>query len=161
MPAARQGFTLVEVLIYVLLFAMILAAVSSLFILLLRTQSNIKAERDVALETQRIIGVVSREIQGARSVYAPTSVFDSHPGQLSLETPGGYVDFFVCGTQLCRKAEGQSPAAVSCSCVSMERLMFRHVVSGPFSSVEIDLTVSSNQANLQSIFTAAPRPYED
>ena len=61
------------------------------------------------------------DVKEANSIYTPTSMFDSHPGQFSLETkkylPTGevssYVDFFICGDHLCFKKESQDPISLT------------------------------------------------
>lgn len=93
---------------------------------------------------------MSNEIKEAKSIYFPTSVFDSHPGQLSLETikylPEGeiktYIDFYLCGTQLCLKKESQDPIALTSDRVKISNLIFSQIATtSTIPSIQINLKI--------------------
>lgn len=70
---SRRGFTLVEILLYVALFAITVSALSSVYISSLSTDLLAKREQDL-IETQRHAGIRLREtIQSASVITIPTS----------------------------------------------------------------------------------------
>ncbi len=146
----KQGFTLIETLVYIVVLVIILVVVISFLSWSIRI--NVKAK--IAVETlnsaKRIMEIIDYEIRSSKSIYNPTSIFNSNPGQLSLETanhlPVGekitFVDFYLCGDQLCLKMESQDPVALSAPNIKIDNIIFREVVSGDRSSVQIELTAS-------------------
>lgn len=164
----KAGFTLVEILVYVAVLAIIVSAVFSFLLWAAQSQVEASSKRRVILEGSKVLELVAKEVREATSVYTPTSVFLSHPGQLSLQTqkslPTGeqetFVDFFICETRLCMKKELQDPLALTSPDVVVDSLMFSQVVSGTIPSLRMELTLSSkgNQASFKETFV--PRRYE-
>jgi type II secretory pathway pseudopilin PulG len=148
----RTGFTLIEMLIYVVILVLVIASLVIFGIGIIRTGAKIKANSEVLDNSRRAIEIISFEIRKSKSIYAPTSVFDSNPGQLSLEQTNSpsaeeksiFVDFFKCGDSLCLKREGSSPFAITSSHVKVTNLVFSELfnsVSRP--SVQITLRLET------------------
>ena len=85
-----KGFTLIELVVYVAVLGMVLASVLTFLLWTVKSQAKTNAMREVLAAGQRTLEVFSREAAVASSVYIPTSVFNSSPGQVSLQT-GAYV----------------------------------------------------------------------
>lgn len=147
---SKKGFTLIEMLIYVAVLSIIILAVSSFFLWAVRSNIKAKAMRETQDNARRAMEVMTSEIKEAKSIYTPTSIFDSYPGQLSLRTtkylPEGeettYIDFYLCGTQLCFKKESQNPIALTSDKVEVTNLIFVQIVSGEIPSIQINLKVN-------------------
>jgi len=173
------GFTLPEILVYVAILFVVLTTTISFIMWVIQASGKTKSMREVTSNAQRAIDVMAYEIKEATSVYTPVPVssFGSHPGQLSLETikslPAGetysYVDFYLCGTQLCMKKESQNPIAITSDRVQVNSLVFNHIVTAPgISSVQINLQISyinpASRPELASSinvnYTAALRSYK-
>jgi len=143
------GFTLTEVLVYVAILSIIILAISGFLTWTMRTNTKAKAMRETQDNARRAMEIMTYEIKEAKSIYTPTSVFDSHPGQLSLETakylPEGekstYIDFYLCGTQLCLKKESQNPIALTSNRVEVKNLVFSQIVTGSAPSIQINLKI--------------------
>ncbi len=170
------GFTIIELMTYVGVFGMLVGAVGVLLFWTIRTQAKVQAENEAVFQSSRAMEVMTKEIQGAKSIYIPTSLFGSDPGQLSLETdnqmPSGetstYVDFFVCGTRLCMKRESQEPSPLTSEKVEVEQFLVTHIVTGGAPSIRVDLTILVNPiglleytATVPLTFTAALRSYAE
>lgn len=173
----NKGFTLTEALVYVAVFAIIIGAVASYLVWSSNSANKILAMREV-LDSVRIASdIITSEIREAKGVYAPTSVFSSPAGQLSLETTkylasgetdSSYIDFFLCGTRLCFKKEGQNPYPITSEKVEVEKLAFFPVSnSQSSSSVQTELKIKYKTASskpeyqffLESTSTASLRAY--
>jgi hypothetical protein len=101
---------------------------------------------------RRAMEIITHEIKEAKGVYTPTSIFDQHPGQLSLEVtkylPTGetssYIDFYFCDNHLCLKKEGQPPLALTSNRVKVKNLVFSRIVNATSTSIQVDLTLIYN-----------------
>lgn len=144
------GLTLVEVLVYIAVLAILIGVVSSFFVWTIRSNIKAKISREVLDTGRRIIRTINSEIKGAKNIYSPTSVFNSHPGQLSLEIvknlPEGenksYLDFYICQEHLCLKRESQNPVVLTSDEVKITNLVFSRIGDN-LSSLKIDLKVES------------------
>jgi len=169
------GFTLIEVLIYIAVLVIIITAVSAFFLWGIRSNTKAKVMRETLDNSRRAIETITREIKEAVSIYTETSTFNSHPGQLSLETtkylPEGesttYVDFYLCGTQLCLKKESQDPIALTSDKVEVNNLVFSRIITNEIPSVQISLNINYKnftgrpeyQASVNLISTTSLRRY--
>ena len=169
------GFTLIEILIYIVVLVIIITAVSTFFLWGIRSNTKAKVMRETLDNSSRAMETITREIKEAESIYTPTSVFNSHPGQLSLEAtkylPEGettsYVDFYLCGTQLCFKKESQDPIALTSDKVEVSNLVFSRIITNEIPSVQINLNIDYKdstgrpeyQASVNLISTISLRRY--
>jgi len=175
MENKQKSFTLMEVLIYIAVLAIVVLIVFSFFLWATRANTKAKAMREVLDNARRAMEIMTYEIKEAKSIYTPTSTFDSHPGQLSLETkkylPEGettsYIDFYLCGFQLCLKKESQDPVTLTSDRVEVSNLMFSRIVTSGIPSIQINLEIDYKnptgrpeyQASITSTSTASLRSY--
>ncbi len=64
----KKSFTLVEILIYVAVLAIVVSAVSSFFIWTIRTNIKARAMREVFYNTERAMMVMTQEIKEAKII---------------------------------------------------------------------------------------------
>ena len=146
---------MLELLIYVSVLAILIIAASSVFFGVIKIKQKANAAQEVSDNIAFALEVMDREIRAAKKIYLPWSVFDSGPGQLSLETTNylppqeetTYLDFYVCQEQLCFKQEGQDQLVLTSDKVKVQTLKFSRVVTGQKESVEILLEISFNNTN--------------
>lgn len=145
-----KGLTLIETLVYVAVLAVLIGIVSSFFVWAVHSNTKIKSMHEVLDNERRVIKIISSEIKEARNIYTPTSIFNSHPGQLSLETvknlPEGenksYLDFYLCGERVCLKRESQAPIVLTSDEVKVINLVFT-LIGDISSSIKIDLKIET------------------
>lgn len=141
----QKSFTLMEILVYVAVLAILVSAVSSYFLWTTRSNAKARAMREVADNARRAMEQMTYEIKEAKSIYTPTTTAN----QLSLETakylPTGettsYIDFYLCGTQLCLKKESQNPIALTSDRVKVSNIVFSQVVTSNVPSIQINLKI--------------------
>lgn len=164
MLSKNRGFTLLEILLYVALIALVISVVSAMLVWAIRVQAKAQIITELSQQGERALAAMVRETREARSVYTPTSVFGIHPGQLSLQTTNaipqgekvGYIDFFLCGTRLCFKREGQDPIAFTSEDVVVDTLVFSLVgATQDFTSVQIVLTLRYGSPTQQPSYQAS------
>ena len=160
----NKGFTLLELLIYIAVIALIITAVSAMLLWGVRSRAKAKVMDEVTRQADSAMTIMLREIREAGSVYTPTSILGSHPGQLSLQTakyvpPGeilGYIDFFLCGTRLCLKKEAQDPVALTSENVVVDNLVFSSVGgSANPSAVRVVISLRYNSPAQQPAYRAS------
>ena len=155
----HNGFTLTEVLVYITVLTVIASAAASFFLWINRSNAKSRAIRESIDNSRRAMHIISHEIREASGIYTPTCSFSTTSSQLSLETsnylPSGesrtYIDFFICGKQLCLKKEGQDPIAITSENVKVERLEFNQIsTTSTAPSIQIGLGIEYNTPSLRS-----------
>lgn len=172
----KNSFTLIEVLVYIAVLTIIISIVSVFIFWQIGSGAKSRAIRETQYNAERALTIMIKEIREAKSVYAPASAFNVNPGQLSLETlkylPSGetvsYIDFFICGTQLCFKKESQNPVALTSGRVKISDLVFSQINTIPTApSIQINLKVDyratstrpEHQASFSATSSASLRSY--
>ncbi len=161
----KNGFTLTELLVYMALFSVIVVAVTQSVLVILDSNIKDRSQEIVLTSAIQAIDSIRYEVRSTREVYTPTSVFSSHPGQLSLVTTSNtpeeenetYVDFFISDDgRLCMKKEEQEHQCVTSPDVRITNLQFIHLVptDGP-EAVQTLLTLEykSSRPELQASYT--------
>lgn len=173
MRKRASGFGLIEVMVYTVLLFLISLAVAGFVFQLLRFNNRSQAHAQVLDDARRAIGVMTYEIRHARSLYNPTSIFSSHPGQLSLETTrqtpanedSTYIDFYLDSERLYLKREGAPPQLITSPRVRITSLVFTQLAAGTSPpTIRIALTVAplegGNHLPVTLYATTSPRSYE-
>ena len=170
MKKQKQGFTIMETVVYVSVLAIIIGAVISLLVWTVKIQKKTKAIQEVTDNARVAMRIVSQEIKEAKDIYLPTSVLNSDLGQLSLETgkyldlgeTSSFLDFYICEEALCFKKEGENSMALTSDKIKVNKLKFIEVITNNRKSVEIELSLESkndNQASIELISAASLRNY--
>lgn len=146
------GFTLLEMLIYVALVSIVVSSLVLFGLWAIQVGAKTKANSEVLGNARRAMETMVYEIKKSQSVYAPSSIFDAHPGQLSLEQtnpdgstePSGFIDFFLCNQSLCLKREKANPVAITNNSVHVTSLIFNQRLNSASSpSIKITLQITS------------------
>lgn len=146
------GFSLIEMLIYVALVATIIYSIVFFGIWAIQVGAKTKTNSEVLGNARRAMETMVYEIRKSKSVYTPTSNFDTDPGQLSLEQTNAagadessdFIDFFICNQALCLKREKTNPIALTNSSVRVISLIFNQRLNSIDSpSIRINLRVTS------------------
>ena len=122
------GFSIIELLVSISIFSIILLVMVSLLFSVNSSNSKTKAERETQENARRIMDTIIYEIKGAKSIYTPATTLT----QLSLETTrylpsdetNSFIDFFLCGLNLCFKKESQNPVILNSDSVEITSLSF-------------------------------------
>ncbi len=146
----KKGFTLIELIIYIAVFVIVITLITGFVFNLIRVQARIKANKEVTENNQRAIETISRHLKHAQGIYLPTSSFDSHPGQISIETsenkPSGedltYSDFYLDeNNRLCLKQEGADGIPLTSEKIKINNLVFNRLIdSANNQSIRIELS---------------------
>lgn len=167
----KKGFTLIEMLVYVAVLAILIVALSSFVLWAINSNTKTKVMRETSDSARRAMGTILYEIREAKSVYTPTT----SASQLSLETTRylpanettSFVDFFLCSNRICIKKESQTPVALTSENVNIRDLQFTRIVTGSSASVQVSFvaeyigpaTKPQYQASISLTSTASLRSY--
>ncbi|MDP2692622.1 MAG: four helix bundle protein [bacterium] len=152
----NKGFTLIEMLIYISIMSMMILVIGAFIPRVVMTNLYLQAKGQ-SLDNARIaLGTIEREIKSASDIYAPTSVFGSSPGQLSLESannlPVGetntFTDFYVDDERLFMKKEGSDPQLLTADKVKVSNLVLTNLnIGDSYPAIRVSLTVFYNSAS--------------
>lgn len=163
----NKGFTIVELLVSLAIFSMILFVLISSFLATNASSIKLKSDIEASENARKTLDEMAYEIRSAESIYTPTTTTN----QLSLETlrytPVGendtYIDFFLCGTAVCLRKDGQAPVSLTSDAVKVTNLTFLQILTGAVPSIQINMTASSGTGTNISLInltsTASLRNY--
>lgn len=148
-------------LIYIALLIVMVTAIVSFAFWTIQAGAKIKTNYELADNARRAMDIMTYEIKKSQSVYASTSIFNTNPGQLSLEQMASstaetltYIDFFKCGDRLCLKREGTDPMALTNNQVKITNLIFSQLLnSSTTPSIQITLRVASSATSTDPEYT--------
>lgn len=140
-----EGFTLLEILIYLAVALIIITVILSSVFWLIRSNTKNRIVRETTDATKRATEIMIYEAKRANSIYVPTTTVD----QLSLEVNDylpeqetrSYIDFYICGDSLCMKKESQNPIRIIPDNMEVTDLSFTYILSGQTESIKINLTI--------------------
>lgn len=92
LPAAQNGFTLIELIVYIAISAMVLVTAVNIGWNLIMSEANITGKQEVYMSARMIVNQIQIKIREADDVITGSSTFGSHPGILTLDYPGGGTD---------------------------------------------------------------------
>ncbi|MFH1129389.1 MAG: hypothetical protein V1686_01480 [Patescibacteria group bacterium] len=160
-PAGRQAFTIIELLMYLSVFVILITVITVFAITSIKTVHKNQTKKEVSSAAYSIMRLMLLEIKTATSVYNPTSLFNTNLGQLSLETTTGlpvgerlsYVDFyFDDNNDFYLKRDGQEPQLLISDKLKVTSLEFLYIASIS-ESIKINLTVEYNTTNPEYQFS--------
>lgn len=141
----KKGFTLLEVLVYLVVVLIIISVIISFVFWLIRSNTKNRITRETTDAAKRAMQIITHETKSANSIYTPVTTDD----QLSLETHNylpeqeinSYIDFYICGDSLCMKKESQDPIKIIPDDIEITNLFFTYILSGETQSIRVSLTL--------------------
>lgn len=147
----NRGTTLLEIVIYVALMAMLLVTVSFSLIQVSSIALETKAFRALRANSVVALGRMAHEIRLAQSTNTLASILDVNEGQLSINTTDASgnsrtVEFKVNGTNLEYIEDGVSKGFLTSNDVMVTALMFKRQVTAKGEAIKIELTLQNANA---------------
>ncbi|MDP3661562.1 MAG: hypothetical protein Q8R17_01810 [bacterium] len=142
------GFSIVELLVYLAVFATALVMIVGTALGLSRAYGGVanlsRIERDGAVVLERI----TREARGSERVDIGTSILGVNPSQLVFNTTdeagaARTVEFFVSGSALRIKENSTDSGALTGSKVAVSSFVARRIATGKSEAVKIELSIQS------------------
>ena len=143
----QSGVTLIEAVIYIAVFSLVVGAVTTFLIDVIKLKNKTQAERVTYQEARYIMERVNNRIRLAPGIDTGNSVFNSDEGQLVLkspEVPTNLTTFYLQDGNVYEQI-GENPVAIiNSSDVTVTQFNFSQVVSSDSqSSIETRIVVAS------------------
>lgn len=148
----NKGFSLIEIIIYISIFAMISIVVINSFVVVVNSFAETRSTRDLLESGNTSLERISREIRQAKSIDIGNSTFASSPGVLQLNSTnaGGnprIVKFAVVNGALNLYQDGVLTGNLVGANISVTSLIFRRIaVTANVEAVKIEMTLQDNRS---------------
>ena len=149
----RGGFSLVEVVLYASLFAVLSVLALNAILQMFHNFNSLRVSRDLNDSSVMIIEHLTRDMKSATNIDVFNSTFDASPGRLTLATANASgtaltVEYFVASGVLRIKENGVDQGFLSAGRVRVDNLTFRRLLSGTTDAVKIELQLSATRAGI-------------
>ena len=144
----RQGYTLIEALIYLAVFIVVSSIIVSLIWSVTKTSRQVTPLNSISRGAVSSLEVITREIRGAASVDLVNRVFSTSTGILELVTVDnqgnlGKVKFYISSSTVKMDKDNIYLGPLSSNNVSADTLMFNYISSSTQNLIKIELGLSS------------------
>ena len=145
----KQGFSLVEMLIYVAILSLIVSALVLTATSLLRTLAYMQTTSDITEAATVAIERITREIRFADAVNTGASTLGTHPGTLVMSSIDENdnpttVTISVSGGRIMFAEGSEAAAPLTHAGITISNLTFTHFTSTETEAVRVELTVEKN-----------------
>lgn len=146
---SQKGFTLIELVIYMGLMAIVVGLFAGILVTIVRIQTQQVSSRQVASELNFIMNTITRDIRDSLTVSVTTSTL-TLTTSLASTTP----TIITLSEGAVAKREGtNATSTLSTSRVVADALEFTDLESGGIHAVQVILTLSFNTDNVTQEFT--------
>lgn len=160
-PRAVTGFTLVELVVYSGLVALMIFFLGGFVMNVLRLEGETSIKRSLTIVSRGIMNDISLEVRRGKKIYLSTGALGVAAGQLSVETrnglpegeTAGFIDYYLSESRLFKKYEGQNPVLLSGSEIVSEFRIERFGADTDGEGVKIILTVSGGEGKYENTLT--------
>lgn len=147
----RAGFTLVEMLVYVVILVIAVTVFVTSFVSILRAQASIQMHRETLRTFTIVTDRIVRDIRNADSIDVGSSVLGSSPGtlQLILDEANNTVTYSLSDGRVYVAENGGSADVLTPEAVTVTSLSFDAVSLGVSTGVrlEMDFIVDTGRAS--------------
>lgn len=143
-----QGFTLVEAMIYMAIVGMVLVALVQFSMSISQSRNSNSVQEEVQANNRIALDRITTYIRSASGINTSTSMFDVHPGVLSLSMVDGAKNPTVLSVsaddQLLVKVGTNATSTITSNAVHVTNLVFTDVTGvSPQASIHAELTTEA------------------
>lgn len=148
----KNGYSIVEILVYLAIFTTMSIMVINYFIVVLGSFHTTRANRDLLESGATSIERIAREVRQADSVDIVNSTLSSSPGALQLNSTDSsgnpmIIKFSVTNGALNLYEDGSLIGNLLSENISVTTLVFRRIVTANGEAVKIELTLQSTDSD--------------
>ena len=144
----KKGFTLLEILVYGSLLALLIALMANSVASLSHLIVEAKAERAVRSSAEAALERITREIRFAQAINIGASTFNTNPGALVLTSINPFTEaaqtitISVTANRVTVEKDANGAEYLTSNNATVSNLVFRHLPNGTTSdSVRVELTI--------------------
>lgn len=148
--AQQQGFSLIEMLIYVSVLTIFIITIVSILHTLTRSHRTAVTTKQVQINSLFAMDRMVKEMQNATSINIIQSLFGVNPGKLFINTTdingnSKTIEFFVQDGILKLKENGNYSGQLTASSTYISNLVFRHIDGQKADAIKIELQLTSGE----------------
>jgi type II secretory pathway pseudopilin PulG len=148
----KKGFTLIEMLLYIAILVFLLIVIINLLFNIVRSQKNFASSRSIENSSGFALERLAREIKEADSVNTGSSVFNSSPGTLTLNSTdingtARTVQFYISSSTLHIKENGVDKGPLTQSDTRITNLVFYNLVTTNSKAIKTNFTIESGTSS--------------
>ncbi len=148
----KKGFSLVEMLIYVSVMALIFAVIANVILSYTTSYRSLAAHRIVEHSAMSSLERLTRDIRAATSIDMTNSTFGSSQGMLTLVSTYNSVStttkFYIDINKLKVDVNGSYIGPLTTSNVSVTNLTYTLLTGSTTNAVKIDMTLQGNNGTV-------------
>ena len=140
----KRGTSFVEIILYVAIVGMLLSAFLSLSLYLHRAYNKVFTIQEVHFNAQLVLDTIGNALKATKKINIDDSVFDSNPGELSLEMFDATIPikFYVdTDNGALYMAKGVTKSKITDSHVAITNLVFTYLEEDNVEGIAINMTV--------------------
>lgn len=152
-PNLVCGFTLVESLVYVVIFAVIFLALIESVVYTNKTYLAIRSANSLENSAQTSLERMSRDIRNGSSIIVASSTFGTSPGVLAIKTNNEYgtsteVMYYLDSAKMLHvKENGVDIGKLTASSTQISNLVFTQSTTSKSSAIKIDMSIQTVKNN--------------
>ena len=151
-PLFSRGFSLIELIIYASILALILIVMVHTMFGIGSSYVNLKVMRNAENSAAVAMERMTRDIRDAESINLGASTLNAHPGKLLLNVLVGEtlqtVEFSLSSTTLRVKENGVDQGPLTATNTAVTNLVFRPLQSLESEAVKIEMSVEGREGNV-------------
>ncbi len=149
---SNNGFTLIETLIYIAVIGAVSISFVTFSLSVTGSRNKTYVTQEVQANSRSALNLVSRTIKMAVGINTSTSVFNSHPGTLSLKMASSSANPTVISLDenndvLQLKEGDSSPINISSDEVKVNNLVFTNFTTSGSSNIGINMAIKYNNTS--------------
>ena len=138
----KSGFSLIESLIYMAILSAMVVVVVNVLLITAKSYGNLKTSRNINNSIITSLERMTRDIKSADDIMVVDSVFDTHPGKLTLQSDTTTTEFYLSGGILRVKEDTVDTGPLTQQESSIDNLVFRLLDNGTSKAIIIEMTMS-------------------
>lgn len=147
-----KGYSIVEIMVYIAIFAFLSMVVINSFINVMSAFNNTRTYRDLSESGSIVMERISREIRQAKTINITNSVFNSTNGVLELNSTSSagtskVIKFMISGNALNIYQDGTLVGNLLKQNISPSSLLFRRITNTNSDAVKIEMTLIDTRNN--------------
>jgi len=152
-----RGYTLIEMVIYISLLAILVIAVVFVLLGIVRSYDRLNTELELQSNLASSLEAISREIQQSDLVNETSSTFDANPGVLYLDNGGIVSEIELSGGDITLTRDSVLVGSLNTDDIEVTNLTFRYL-NGFFSdAIKVEMTIEADGRTVNGYSTVVLR----
>lgn len=150
---SRRGFTLIEMVVYIALLAVLTVLAINMTLSMTRAFADLRVSRDINSSATALFERITRDVRGAYDVDAAASVLGTNPGDLLLDTKDASgtnmtIEYFVSNGSVHIRENGVDQGAIMSASTQAVSFIVREAIGMNSKAVKVEVTLSATRGDI-------------